>query len=61
MDYDAWAEGYERAVRCKANRYDPDISARSERVGNWIVSAQNFRWLQLCHLYLQCQYADGAL
>lgn len=40
MDYDAWADGYEQAVRCKANRYDPDISVRSERVGSWIVSAK---------------------
>ena len=39
-DYDAWADGYEQAVRCKANRYDPDISVRSERVGNWIISAK---------------------
>lgn len=40
MVYNAWAEGYANALRCKANRYDSDVSIRNERVGNWIVSAK---------------------
>ena len=40
MVYNAWAEGYTNALRCKANRYDSDVSIRNERVGNWIVSAK---------------------
>lgn len=40
MAYNAWADGYERALQCKANRYDPDVSIHSEHVGNWIVSAK---------------------
>lgn len=40
MSYDALADGYARALQCKANRYDPDVSIQNERVGNWIVSAK---------------------
>lgn len=40
MAYNSWADGYERALQCKANRYDPDVSIRSEHIGNWIVSAK---------------------
>lgn len=38
MAYDAWTEGYLKAKQSKANKFDPNISIRFERVGNWIVS-----------------------
>lgn len=37
MAYDAWTEGYLKAKQSKANKFDPNISIRFERVGNWIV------------------------
>ena len=40
MAYDAWTEGYLKAKQSKANKFDPNISIRFERVGNWIVSAK---------------------
>lgn len=40
MAYDAWTEGYLKAKQSKANKFDPNISIRFERVGNWIVSTK---------------------
>lgn len=40
MAYDALTEGYQRAIHCKANRYNPDVAIRTEQIGNWIVSAK---------------------
>lgn len=37
MAYDAWTEGYLKAKQSKANKFDPNISIRFERVGNWII------------------------
>ena len=37
MAYDVWTEGYLKAKQSKANKFDPNISIRFERVGNWIV------------------------
>lgn len=36
----AWTEGYLKAKQSKANKFDPNISIRFERVGNWIVSTK---------------------
>ena len=43
MAYDAWTEGYLKAKQSKANKFDPNISIRFERVGNWIVSYLLYR------------------
>lgn len=40
MAYDAWLEGYERALRNPANYFRPKDSVRNQIVGNWIVSAK---------------------
>lgn len=38
--YNAWEDGYKRALQCAANYYHPETSVRMERIGNWIVSAK---------------------
>lgn len=40
MEYDAMQEGYEKSLKCQAYRYCPEVSVRTEKVGNWIVSAK---------------------
>lgn len=40
MAYDAWLEGYERALRNPANYFRPKDSVRNQIVGDWIVSAK---------------------
>ena len=41
MAYDAWTEGYLKAKQSKANKFDPKISIRFERVGNWNTIKQS--------------------
>ena len=41
MAYDAWTEGYLKAKQSKANKFDPNISIRFERVGNWRIQNGN--------------------
>lgn len=40
MAYDAWLEGYKRALRSPANYFHQEDSVRNQRVGDWIVSAK---------------------
>lgn len=40
MAYDAWLEGYKRALQSPANYFHQEDSVRNQRVGDWIVSAK---------------------
>lgn len=40
MSYNAWVEGYVRAIQSPANRYNPHISIKEKRIGDWIVAAK---------------------
>lgn len=40
--YDAWAEGYARAISSGAYSYNPENSIKEERIGNWIVCLQKY-------------------
>ena len=40
MAYDAWLEGYKKALRSPANYFHQEDSVRNQRVGDWIVSAK---------------------
>lgn len=40
MSYNAWVEGYVRTIQSPANRYNPHISIKEKRIGDWIVAAK---------------------
>ena len=61
MAYDAWTEGYLKAKQSKANKFDPNISIRFERVGNWIVSAKVLGGYKNGNMHLPQKDLDGTL
>lgn len=64
MSYNAWVEGYVRAIQSPANRYNPHISIKEKRIGDWTEAWLDERW-QIANMDnakpQDMSYYDGAI